>query len=257
MNKRLLLTTVFAVTTLLAGALPAHAAMSLNTNYGSGDLDLNYGGTGITGIEGYFSGEFGILTAASIDSIIGLDFDFVMSGEGTDSMRLTYTLSNDASSPNTFNINFIALADPNGDGLFSEDLATTVWPATANIEEPDGWAADDFFDGNLHQRVQLQGELNDTDNCSSPCDLLFAMEWDLGTLNPGDAMAITVMLSEAGNHISDRYLVSSLDDGAGGKISPELTMSGVASAVVPVPGAGVLLISALTCLVGLGRKRHS
>ena len=85
--------------------------------------------------------------------------------------------------------------------------------------------------------------MDNSNNCAAGCDLIYALQWDLGLLAPGEIAIVSIGLSDDGQALSANFLdANSVEDSA------SLRLSGVAT-VVPVPAALPLFLSGI---IGFG-----
>ena len=178
-------------------------------------------------------------------SVAGLSFSSFVSGDGTGLLEINYLLQNTSVST-SFNLGFIARVDPDGAGLFAKDSGVSTFPSNA-VGEPVRWEIDSSS-GNIDANINPGGLLDNTNNCTVSCDLVYALQWDLGLLDPGQTAIVRLGLSDNGQALSSNFLdANSVSDSA------TLRLSGLTS-VVPIPAALPLLLSGLIGLVFLPRR---
>jgi hypothetical protein len=242
----------FVLNTLMATSislLPStgSASVSLFQKIGGPTFELDYGSAGIATVTARFIGPFGIETPDVVgNNVTGLDFDYQLSGDGTNLMEIQYRLTN-VSASSSFNLGFIVKVDPDGNGLFSFDRGEATIGSVA-MGEATRWEIDSAA-GNINPNIVASGSLDNTNNCTVECDLSYALQWSLGILDPGKVAIIRIGLSDNGQSLSSNFLNAiSVDNGE------KLTLSGVA-AVVPLPSALPLLFSGLVGIGWLGRRK--
>ena len=247
---------------LVLAMLPASGAMGavmLGTDLGDGSFnDINYGDPAATGLAyvapTLYAGGL-IDTPSVIDTITDLTYGYSVSGEATNLMEVTYSITNDDTA-NFDDLRFIVKVDPNGN-LFVDpggytDTASVIWPAKVD-GDPDKYQVDEFdLFGGLQDSIYANNGLNDTDTCpGDTCDVDFALQWNLASLAPGETWNITIGLSDDGSTLSTRYLLAESADGP----ATSLTFSGTAMvAAIPLPASIYLLGSGLLGLVGIGGR---
>jgi hypothetical protein len=244
---------------------PASSAMGaviLGTDWGDGSFtDVAYGSpsTGLAYVTPFLYAGGLLDSPTIIDTTTLLSYGYSVSGEGTNRMEVTYSISNDdvVNISDTFGeLRFIVDVDPNGnlgaDPLGFNDTPSVQWGA-ASSGDPDQYQVAEFdFITGLQDSIYSNNGLNGTDTCpGGVCDVEFGLQWNLTSLAPGQTWNITIGLADDGSILSTRYLQATSADGP----DTTLTFSGVAT-VVPVPASIYLLGSGLMALLGIGRRRR-
>ena len=149
-------------------------------------------------------------------------------------------------------LTFFAFINPDGNATSAaahlNDAASATFPAPDRIGAPDGWGADDIANldagtaGNLDHDIFALGALPDANDCAPICDVVAALQWDLGVLQPNEATLITVRYADHGTLWSDQFLTVERADGVGAPDYPAtvLTVSGFSGLTSLVPGTGPL-----------------
>ena len=183
-------------------------------------------------------------TPTGAEFATGLVFDYAFSGIGTDTMTITYGITNETGLTWT-GLRF--LADVSGDPFDSLLELASVRGAPLTPADPVAWGIDDFDTGNLYINDILgAGQLDNSDGCGGvACAAEGALQWNLEQLADGQRWVITVQLSDAGLVGSQRWLEFALDDG--GPTGEVLSFSGQA-VVVPLPAAAWLLLGGMPLL---------
>ena len=223
------------------------AAVFLFDTLGGPTHDIDYGAAGVATVSANYIGPFGIQTPDVVNAgVAGLSFTSSVSGHGTGLFTIEYQLENTSVGDN-FNLGFIVRVDPDGDGFFSEDTGKSSFESLA-AGEPSDWEIDSSS-GNIDQNINAAGQLDNSNNCApAGCDLIYALQWDLGLLAPGDIALVTIGLSDDGQALSGNFL-----DANAVSSSTSLRLSG--TTVVPVPAALPLFLSAIFGLVALTRSK--
>ena len=236
--------------TLALASATSAAAVVLFDTLGGPTFDIDYADFGVATVSANYIGPFGIETPDVVGaSVAGLSFISSVSGDGTGLFTIDYQLENTSVS-DSFNLGFIVRVDPDGAGLFTEDIGSSSF-ASAAAGEPSRWEIDSSS-GNIDSNIKPGGSLDNLNNCApTGCDLIYALQWDLGLLAPGEIAIVTIGLSDDGQALSANYLdANSVLDSA------SLRLSGVAT-VVPVPAALWLFGSGLLGLVGIARRKKA
>lgn len=238
----ILLGSTLAMVTATSGA-----AVVLFGTLGGPEFEIDYAAAGVATVGANYTGPFGIQTPDVVGtSVAGLSFISSVSGNGTGLFTIDYKLENTSVS-DSFNLGFIVRVDPDGAGFFTNDTGSSSF-ASAVAGEPSSWEIDSSG-GNIDSNIG-GGALDNSNNCLAGCDLIYALQWDLGLLNPGQIALVRVGLSDNGQALSANFLdANSLSDSA------SLRLSGVAS-VVPIPAALPLFLSAIAGLGFLSRRKR-
>jgi len=250
---------------LLLAMLPVSNAMgivTLGNDWGDGSFgDVAYGdpSTGLAYVTPFLYAGGLLDSPTIIDTTTLLSYSYSVSGLGTHSMEVTYSISNDdiVNISDTFGeLRFIVDVDPNGNlgvdpGGFN-DTASVQWGAAAS-GDPDQYQVDEYaVIGGLQDSIYSNNGLDGSNTCIATCDVDFALQWNLTSLAPGQTWNITIALADDGSALSARYLQASSADGA----DTSLIFSGVAT-VVPLPASVYLLASGLFALTGIGCRRRT
>ena len=236
----------------------AASAITVGTDWGDGSFeDINYGtpdATGLAYVTPFLYAEGLLGSPTSIDTTTLLSYDYSVSGLGSNRMQVNYQIRNDDVS--SFNdLRFIVKTDPNGnlasDPLGFTDTVNVEWGVMAPAD-PDNFQVSEFdLIGGLQDSIYSNNGLNGSNSCpGGTCDVDFALQWNLASLNAGEIWNITIALSDDGSSLSSRYLQAISADG----VDTSLTFSGTAQ-VVPVPAAAYLFASGLLGLIGVARRR--
>ena len=112
-----------------------------------------------------------------------------------------------------------------------------------------GWEIDSSS-GNIDSNINPGGALDNSNGCApTGCDLIYALQWDLGLLDPGQIAIVSIGLSDDGQALAANFLdASSVSDSA------SLRLSGVAT-VVPVPAALPLFLTAIAAFGFFTRRK--
>ena len=249
-----------AVGTVLV-PIPASAVITLFQDFGAGNLDIDYGATGAATLGAFYRLPSGTESSLDVASVSGLGFNAFISGFGTGQVQVTYDLTNTTSSA-TAPLKFFAEVDPDGDTrgtipTFMDIPGSTI---VAGAREPSRFSLDDVnsVSPDLDFDIVSTGELNNLNTCGAFCDLVFAFQWDIPALNPGETARVVVSLSDTGAHLSDSFLTATRADALGNIVPPEqvFTFSGQLD-VIPEPQTWALLFAGLGLLgLKLSRRRR-
>ncbi len=237
----------------------AQAAVSTFTDFGSCNLDLDYGSTGAATINGYYAvPPLDPEPASNVSAATGLTFFCNTSGEATGTLEVTYSLANFTPDP-AGSFSFLFSVDPNGDLVNFSDTPTVNF-APAGIGEPNAFEIDDVFSGYFAQHLVLSGQFDSQNQCGAFCDVEMGLQWDFAGLQPGEVAEVRVAVSDTGQLIAQTFLAATRVNGAGVVINPAqtLTISGIGTirtAAVPVPAALPLFASALGIFSLIARRR--
>ena len=234
--------------TLALVSAASGAAVFLFDTLGGPEFELDYASAGVANVSAYYIGPFGIQTPDVVGAnVAGLSFMSSVSGDGTGLLTIDYELQN-ISVSDSFNLGFIVRVDPDGAGFFTNDAGDSNF-ASAAPGESSRWDIDSSS-GNIDQNIRPGGALDNTNSCAQGCDLIYALQWDLGILGPGEIATISIGLSDDGQAISANFLdANSVSDSA------SLRLSGIATAVVPLPAALPLFLSAIMSLLLFNRRK--
>jgi hypothetical protein len=262
---------VIAGATLLA-AFGAHATMGSTTlNYGGGissDPGLTYGPTGggnVFELIPYLAIE-GMGVPKSPTDLVKLNsllsFSATVSGEGTDLVTLTYTITNKGTqASDAFNkLRLWVYANPDGDQVNYLDQLGETWGAQG-AKDPVAREGGEFDSGpdSILGRSPANFGLTDTPitgvcTTAAGCDGVFALQWNAATLGPGESFVLRMGLSDSGKSLSSRYLTAtSIADP-----STLLTFSGSSEVTpaVPEPSQLLLLLAGLGVMGLMASRRH-
>jgi hypothetical protein len=217
----------------------------------NGEFDeIHYGQSGLAYLSLYlYTGELGVsespvISAATTD----LSYAYSYSGFGQSLATISYTIGNEGAQ--SFNdLRFIVKVQADGSPSFIDNGRTVPAPwGAASVGDPAHFQIADIADG-LNFSIVQNDRLLDNNQCNSPCDIDFGLQWNIDKIAPGQAFILTVGLSDNGLALSQRYLVAESVD------SPNtvLTFSGNIAAV-PTPAAAGLFASGLVALA-LRRKQ--
>lgn len=232
---------------LILTSITAGATVSIFQESTGPLFDLDYAVAGVATVNARYIGPFGSQTPKVVnDSVTGLSFSRSVFGDGTGLLEIDYQLHNTSVS-DSFNLGLIIRVDPDGTGLFSEDTGSSIF-SSIGAREPVGWEIDSPS-GNIDSNIN-GGSLDNSNNCAPEgCDLIYALQWDLGQLDPGQTATVRIGLSDDGQTLSSNFLdANSVSDSA------SLRFSGVVTSVVPIPAALPLLISGLIGLFFMPRR---
>jgi len=248
MNSKNRITGIALGSVLVLAAPTSGAAVAVFDILGGPSFDLDYASAGVATVDANYLGPFGIQTPDVVGgSVAGLDFSRSVSGDGTSLLEIDYRLENTSVS-DSFNLGFIVRVDPDGSGFGTSDAGSATFPS-ALAGEAGRWEIDSSS-GNIDQNINPGGSLDNSNNCLAGCDLIYAMQWDLGVLAPGQIASVRIGLSDDGQALSANFLdANSVSDSA------SFRLSGVAS-VVPVPAAVPLFLSAMA-VFGFFAQRKS
>lgn len=242
----------------LVSASHTASAVTVGIDWGDGSFDdVNYGdpaATGLAYVTPFLYVEGLIDSPTNIDTTTLLSYDYSVSGLGTNSMQVTYEITNN--DVDSFNdLRFIVKVDPNGnlaaDVNGFTDTVNVEWGAMA-ARDPDNFQVSEFnFVGGLQDSIFSNNGLDGSNTCpGDTCDVDFALQWNLASLNAGEIWSVTIGLSDDGSSLSSRYLQAISADGP----DTALTFSGTAH-VVPLPASVYLLASGIVGLLGIARRR--
>jgi hypothetical protein len=179
-----------------------------------------------------------------------LAYSYSFEGSGTSLFSVTYSILNEGVTPFS-DLRFMVDVQADGPDVAPFlDTALAVWGAPS-AGDPDNFQIADFSTlvGGLASSIVTNNGLNGTDGCSgNACDVDFALQWNLGALQPNETWNIRVGLSDDGSVLSSRYLQATSASTA----NTVLTFSGNAQ-VVPEPGTYAVLGLGLAFLLGWRR----
>lgn len=207
---------------------------------------MNYGDTGTAVALGalYVDG-LGTIENPDIESQTGLSLGCSVVGNGTSLLKISHSITNATASP-TSTLRFFSFVDPDGNGrLMGQELNDVpgISFTGSGASEADFYGVDAVANldpgspGNLDYEIFENGQLTDTNYCGSFCDMVAALEFDLGVLGPGETGTITVGLSDSGQTISQRLLTAARANSGGIPDDPNtvLTISGTFVGPPPPP----------------------
>lgn len=252
----------------MAMSQAAHATVSApGSTIGNGELsNIAYGNTGnvfqltpVLFVPGLGSANLPSEVAKLTSS---LDFSFAVdaSSVNTDMLVVNYTIRNTSAAESFNNLRFVAIANPDGDQVDYLDRFTETWgPATPQGPVARETRAFEFdpalsmLSKTLETGSLLDGAPSSACASSSGCDGVFGLQWNIAALNPGEALTVSLGLSDAGSSLSSRFLQAlSINEPL-----TQLTFSGITVvSPVPEPSSSALMLGGLAAMVGvLGRRR--
>ncbi len=234
---------------LVLTSVAAGASVSIFDTLGGPEHELDYSTSGVANVSANYTGPFGIETPDAVNgSVTGLSADFTVSGNGSGLLGIDYRVQNTSVS-DSFNLGFLVRVDPDGGGFFTNDKGNSSFLSSAPGEAI-GWEIDSSG-GDINANIKPGGSLDNSNGCAAPagCDLIYALQWDLGLLGPGQIAIVSIGLSDDGQSISNNFL-----DALSVSDSATLRFSGAAS-VVPVPAALPLFLSALAGFGFFAKRR--
>lgn len=247
----------------LVSTAPAFATISGVDTELNGDFNLSplsYGSSGTLYLSALlYVGDFASALQPK-DQVLGsgLSYDYNVSGLGTNVVDIVYTISN--TNPGTedfdaFNdLRFMINAQVDGSNTFMDNVALN-WPVASVPGDPDNYQVEvfDLFD-DLKSKMQSAGQVSGVNNCVSPCDADFGLQWNRSTLAGGgsESWVVALRLVDDASLVTGegRFLLATSADTAGTLLyvgNPQL---------VPIPASYGLLLGALGIL-GFLRKRKS
>jgi len=218
--------------------------------------EINYGSTGVVYIVPLlYVSELGttenpVNTATTTD----LTYAYNLNNIGGSLATITYSIENKGLAAFT-DLRFIVNAQADGSNSFIDSGQTVPSPwGAASGGDPAQFQIADFLDNpSLLTQIVNNNGLNGSDTCGGVCDIDFALQWNIPTINPGDIWNITVGLSDDNENLSSRYLLATSED----TINTVLTFSGTV-ALVPIPAAYMFYVMGLVGLaIGRTQKKHS
>jgi hypothetical protein len=243
-------------------------------DFGTCQFDIDYGNTGTVRANGilWVDGQ-GALNNTQIEPQTDLTLGCSVSGTGTSAMKVSITFTNDgvAASPN---LTYFAFTNPDGNAistnLGNDDVPEAFFLEAGSGNWADNWGTDEKdslnsgVPGNIFYEISTSGQLSNSNYCGSFCDTIVSLQWDIGSLLPGESMRAVVFYSDDGSRANDNYVTISRADENGVKDDPGtvLTMSGFIGPPPPsVPIASPLTRTLIVvCLVAGGglllRPRH-
>jgi len=246
-----------ACATLLALAYSsgARANVLIDTDFGSGELQLFYGTTGVASLKGFYVLPSGTSDASDAAAASGMEFvSPPPAGAGSADLLVQYRLRNitGAAFPA---IKFIAAVNPDGDTVDFRDVPEVHM--VAGLGEPSQFGVDQFsLLGGLSADISA-GQLDGGNHCGTPCDVFFALQWEIPSLQPGDTAVVTVKLGDnlLGSPLSQSFLAARQANAAGEIVDPVdnfLRFSGTVSIVpIPEPETWTMLLAGLGLLAFL------
>ena len=126
----------------------------------------------------------------------GLAFDYLVSGFGTGTGRITYRVAKHTDT-SWHNLPFIG--DVSGDTFDAHKEFVAALGAAGGAGEATRFGIADFFTGDLlSSDVLNNGQLDDSDHCQGACEAEGALQWQLDVLGQGETWQIDVLLSDIG-----------------------------------------------------------
>lgn len=254
-----------ALALVFGSAVQAALTLPGGDNFQNGTFEFGWGEQGSARIDPalYVGGNTDFptgldtvfLPAGDVSGNTGLTFDYDISGLGTGTIAITYSILNNTAT-DWHNLRFIG--DVSGDTFDTRMEHAAVVGAGGGADDPVRFGIDDFFAGDLFLNDILnQGQLDGVDHCAGPCEAEGALQWDLAQLGQGQTWVIAILLSDSGEMNSERAIAFTLTDAGGIVLDPAqvLSFSGAAT-VVPLPASQLLLASA-TLALALWRRRRS
>jgi hypothetical protein len=239
-------------------------------DFGNCEFDIDYGATGTVRALGvlWLDGQ-GAKINPQIEPQTDLSLSCEVFGAGSSTMRVAITFTNDGVSPSP-DLSYFAFTNPDGNAI-SASLENNDVPAAFFLEMgsgawADAWGSDAFdnlnagVSGNIDYEIFTLGQLGSTNYCGSFCDVVMAMQWDIGSIMPGDSATVVVVYSDNGERANDNYLTATRADDNGNPDDPGtvLTMSGSIGALLPVPIASPIVRGLLAvCLAAAGLRVSS
>jgi hypothetical protein len=257
---------------LAAGLLlmPALAAAAVSLPSGdpflNGTLDLAYRSSGAVRLdpvlyvdsnENFAPGALATVYAPidTVEAATGLDFGYSVSGVGSGTVAVSYTVTNTTGLDWTGLRFFAVVAGDPFDALL--EIAGQGGSALDD-RDPARWGIDDFQAGDLFLNdVLTAATLDATNHCgATACAAEAGLEWHLDTLPDGMTWLVRVLLSEEGVTLGNVALSLTLADAAGDPLVPfeTLHVSGTAT-LVPLPGGLALLAAPVSLLLTMRRRR--
>jgi len=250
---------VFSVSLALGLSQSAWSNITDVVDLGAGNLSFDYGSSGFGSLTAWYVLPSGTESSFGVAGASGLSFNAQVSPPlplgpgGTAQLLVTFDLTNTKGSA-TQPMKFIAEVDPNG---ADDRLDTPASHMVIGAHEPDRFEIDNAtpVPSLLDQNI-VNGQLNNAiaPACQSqPCDVDFALQWNIPALQPGETSRVIVSLSDDGQHNSASFLSAT-------HVLPDdeeiLTFSGTAQ-VVPEPETWLLLGAGIGVMVlGYARRRE-
>ena len=125
--------------------------------------------------------------------------------------------------------------------------------------DPVGWGADDFVAGDLFLTDILSAAKLDGENhcAGAACAAEGGLQWDLDALPNGQTWLVRVRLSDDGSTLGKVALRMQLANGLGTALDGQVLSVSGSAVVVPLPGALLLMLGALSLLAGNRLERRA
>lgn len=260
-----------AVCACLLVGLPATTQATMTLPFGdiflNGTLDFRYATDGAARIdpvlyvdsnETFGPGALATVFAPpdTVTGATGLDYSYSFTGAGTGALEMTYAIGNQTGITWT-GLRFFV--DVSGDPFDDLLEIPVIEVGTTDSGDPVGWGADDFVAGDLFLNDILSAAKLDGENhcAGAACAAEGGLQWDLDALPNGQTWLVRVRLSDDGSTLGKVVLRMQLANGLGTALDGQVLSVSGSAVVVPLPGALLLMLGALSTLVAgnrLGRR---